>query len=448
MRRLPILIGLALSGLLAAFMPGRHTLAEVAVVQGPVTMGTASLWLQADQAGHARIEYWPEAQPGKSQHTRTVLLGVQQDYSAMLSLTDLMPGKRYHYRVVLDKPPVKEGQFSTLPAWLGSKRPFDFTVYFGSCAFLQDSNRDWGPPFGGEYEVFDHIAEQALANPLPSFMLWDGDTVYYREADYESPRGMNARQRSVRHHPALQKLFTALPHYAIWDDHDYGPNDSNRSFVLKETSLSLFKQYWANPSYGLPQQPGLFTDFSVSDADFFLLDDRYNRDHDRTADFPGKQLYGPDQLSWLKNALLASRARFKLIAGGSQFLNNLSKAEGWQHFPAERDSFLDWLANNRIDGVIFLSGDRHRTELLKIDRPGTYPLYELTCSPLTSQPRMAAEEAPNPERIAGTLVEQRNFCSMDFTGDDIDRNLTLRSFNSAGKKLWEINLSAESLKSP
>jgi alkaline phosphatase D len=448
MRRLLILIGLVLSGLLAAFLLGRPALAEFAVMQGPVTMRTASLWLQANHVGQARVEYWILAHGGKPQQTNPLPLNVQQDYSALLSLTDLLPGKTYRYRVLLDGTPVKEGHFTTLPAWRSSGRPFDFTVYFGSCAFLQDSTWDWGPSFGGEYEIFDHIAEQALANPLPSFMLWDGDTVYYREADYESPWGMNARQRSVRHHPALQKLLTALPHYAIWDDHDYGPNDSNRSFVLKETSLGLFKRYWANPSYGLLQQPGLFTDFSVSDADFFLLDDRFNRDHDRTADFPGKQLYGPDQLSWLKNVLLASRARFKLIVGGSQFLNDLSKWEGWQHFKDERQGFLDWLAQNRVDGVIFLSGDRHRTELLKIERPDTYPLYELTCSPLTSQPRKAAEETLNPRRVENTLTEQRNFCTLNFTGENIDRTVTLRSFNSAGKKLWEINLSAESLKSP
>ena len=35
---------------------------------------------------------------------------------------------------------------------------------------------------------------------------------------------------------------------------------------------------------------------------------------------------------------------------------------------------------------MFLSGDRHFTELLKVERPGTYPLYEFTSSPLTSRP--------------------------------------------------------------
>jgi alkaline phosphatase D len=442
MRRRLILIGLVLT----AFLPGHAASADLAVMQGPVTMHTASLWLQSSHAAQARVEYREGTHGGASRQSQQVRLDASQDYSAQFKLTGLLPGKTYRYRVLLDGAPAREGRFRTLPAWNSNKGPFDFTVYFGSCAFLP--NRGSSSRYGRKYQVFDHIAEQALANPLPSFMLWDGDTVYYRDADLATPAGMDARQRSVRHHPALQKLFAILPHYAIWDDHDYGPNDSDRSFALKETSLRLFKQYWANPSYGLPEQPGLFTHFSMADTEFFLLDDRYCRDNDRAADVPGKQLYGSDQLNWLENALLASHARFKFIVGGSQFLNDRSTWEGWQHFRKEREDFLDWLVAHHIDGVIFLSGDRHRTELLRIERPGTYPLHELTCSPLTSQPRKAAEETVNPRRVENTLTEQRNFCTLDLTGGDIDRELTLRAFDSTGRKLWEISLAAATLTSP
>ncbi|HYP67426.1 MAG TPA: alkaline phosphatase D family protein [Thiobacillaceae bacterium] len=447
MRRLLLLISMILSGGSASLLSCDTAHAELIVMQGPVTMRTASVWLQADEPGQARIEYRAERQGSQPQQTEPMNLAPKQDYSARLDLTNLSPGQTYLYRVLLDGRPARDGRFTTLPAWRSSRRPFDFTVYFGSCAFLQDSDWDRGPAYGGEYEIFDRIVAQAQGNPQPSLMLWGGDTVYYREADFESPWGMNARQRAVRHHPIVQKLLTALPHYAIWDDHDYGPNDSNRSFVFKDASLALFKRYWANPSYGLPGEPGIFTEFSMADADFFLLDDRWYRDHDRAADFSGKQLYGPEQLGWLKNALLASRARFKLIVGGSQFLNDRSRAEGWQHFPAERDAFLDWLIQNRINGVIFLSGDRHHTELLKVERPGTYPLYELTCSPLTSHPRQAGDEAANPQRLAGTLVEQRNFCTLEFGGERKERSLRLRSYDSAGKKLWEVSMAAEELRS-
>lgn len=35
--------------------------------------------------------------------------------------------------------------------------------------------------------------------------------------------------------------------------------------------------------------------------------------------------------------------------------------------------------------MFFLSGDIHYTHLTERERPGTYPLIELTCSPLTAR---------------------------------------------------------------
>jgi alkaline phosphatase D len=83
----------------------------------------------------------------------------------------------------------------------------------------------------------------------------------------------------------------------------------------------LYSSYTrANPSFGLPELPGIFTVVSYNDVDFFLLDDRTYRDSDRLVHTAAKSLYGAAQLRWLKNALLASSVGFKVIAGGSQFL--------------------------------------------------------------------------------------------------------------------------------
>ena len=65
----------------------------------------------------------------------------------------------------------------------------------------------------------------------------------------------------------------------------------------------------------------------------------------------------------------------------------------------------------RVDGVIFATGDRHFTELLRVERPGAYPLYEFTSSPLTSRPyeNPDSAERTNPDLVAGTLVGKRQF---------------------------------------
>ena len=294
--------------------------------------------------------------------------------------------------------------------------------------------------YGAGYEIFS-----AMAKRQAEMMLWLGDNLYFREADYSSRWGMAYRYRKDRSLPELQSLLQTGHHYAIWDDHDYGPNDSNSSFIFKDESLKLFKRYWANPSYGLPEVPGVFTKVTFNDADFFLLDDRYYRDNDFEQDSKEKAMFGQAQMKWLRNALLESTATFKIIATGGELLNEYGTKEGWKHFPDEKNAFLDWLYRSRIDGVLFLSGDRHLTALTRVQRKGAYPLYELTCSPLTSGPRSADKEKDRTNIVEGTLVGERNFCELEFNGKKTGRAITLKSFNSQGKLNWERTIALSEL---
>lgn len=457
---------------------------------GHVTSRTAAIWLQTDVPAEVEIEYWPTAWPQQRQRGPTLRVDAASDHVAHIRLVGLQPGTAYTYQLHLNGTPAPSGSklaFETQRPWHGRGTPADFTFHLGSCAFINDPAVDRpGHPYGGDYRIFQSIARQAAATPRSQFMLWLGDNVYLREADYDSPWGMNARYRHARSLPELQPLLAALSHYAVWDDHDYGPNDANRSFVFKDESLRLFRRYWANPSYGLEGLPGIFTTFSFQDADFFLLDNRFYRAADRTElakeeldlirearDWAlgqnpltrvlgrryfgtppallgeNKVMFGAEQLDWLKQALIQSRATFKFIAAGSQLMNDGHPFEGWHNFPAEREAFLIWLKRQNIPGVVFLSGDRHHTELLRREVKGLYPLYELTCSPLTSRAHSPqGKELNNPLRVKGTLVTQRNYCSIDVTGPTDERRLVLRSHDSDGRILWERVLRASELRRP
>jgi alkaline phosphatase D len=480
---------LVLACLMLVMAPADAGRISAGPMPGHATSRTASLWMQADGPGALRLEYWPQEQPDARRLSPVTPLQAEADFTAHVELVDLLPGTRYGYSVWLDDTrqlPDSALVFDTLPQEKRLPATADFTAYLGSCAFINDPAADRpGKAYGGGYEIFQSIASAADASSHPHFMLWLGDAVYFREADYASPWGMNARYRQARALPELQPLLRATRHYAIWDDHDYGPNNSNRGFVFKDASLELFQRYWANPGYGLKELPGVFTAFSYLDADFFLLDDRFFRAADSTAepsdDFDpikeakeilfgyntatriltkpfrdkeiawageNKSLFGPRQLDWLKQSLIQSTATFKIIASGSQLFNDANRHEGWQNFEREREGFLAWLAQQDIPGVVFLSGDRHHTELTRRERKGTYPIYELTCSPLTSSPRAPGQEEDNRQRVAGTLVSQRNYCSLDFSGPPKARLLTLRSHDSQGKPLWSHALTAAELRKP
>jgi alkaline phosphatase D len=100
--------------------------------------------------------------------------------------------------------------------------------------------------------------------------------------------------------------------------------------------------------------------------------------------------------------------------------------------------------------MIFLSGDRHFSELLQIERAGAYPLYEFTSSPLTSQPpaRLDPADRDNPDVVPGTLIAKRQFGLIRVSGPGNDRRLAFESYDGAGALLWKHDIRARELRFP
>ena len=156
-------------------------------------------------------------------------------------LPKLKMDMQYFYEIILNNKSVVFPyplSFRTKKLWEFRTDPPDFSFITGSCAYMNDPpyDRPVQPAYGQ-----DPIILRTMANTPSEFMLWLGDNLYYREADYSSVAGMNYRNSFNRAVPEMQPLLTSRPNYAIWDDHDFGPNDSHSSFELKEASLNLFK---------------------------------------------------------------------------------------------------------------------------------------------------------------------------------------------------------------
>jgi alkaline phosphatase D len=289
------------------------------------------------------------------------------------------------------------------------------------------------------------MARRMEEDALPHFMLWLGDNLYLRGpsttfgavAEYSSPAHMELRYREVRAQLQLRRLLAATHHYAIWDDHDYGANNDDKSFALKEHSLRLFRAYWPNAPMGTAELPGTFSRFVHQDAEFFLLDNRFHRDGEKVPPSPEKVMFGRPQMEWLRAGLAASKARFRIIAAGTQFLSDGASGEGWNSYPGERDPFLQWLAAEKIPGVVLLSGDRHSTTLMRLAREGASPVCEFSCSPLTSRIiPLSKGDLANPRLDRDTAVETQNFGTLEFSGRGAERRLVARCHDADGKLLW------------
>ncbi|MGH7453943.1 MAG: alkaline phosphatase D family protein, partial [bacterium] len=205
----------------------------------------------------------------------------------------------------------------------------------------------------------------------------------------------------------------------------------------------------ANPGYGIEGVPGVFMRFEWGDIEFFMLDDRYYRSPNRMTDTPDKVMFGEAQIQWLMEALVSSRAPFKIVASGNQMLNPMNPNEAFSNYRHEQQKLLQEIQTQKVSGVLFLSGDIHRTELMKITPTDFYPLYDFTSSSLTAGLNQSKRDLDNPARVPGTLFdESHNFGILRFDGPRTERRVTLECYDKDGKKRWQQQIAAKELRPP
>lgn len=421
-----------------------------AIIAGPmlglVELRTAQVWLQVSPAVKSVVaKVWKKGEINQSkQYPYTGAYGPEFN-RIKITFTALEPGTSYQYQFVIDGKTVAAatGEFTTQELWQWRRPAPDFSFLTGSCAYFNDPLYDRpGKPYGLDSSIFETMAKERNA----AFMLWLGDNWYTREADYFSEWGLNRRASKDRSTAALQPFLKAMPHYAIWDDHDYGPDDSDKSYWLKEASRNVFMNSWCNPSSGENGQ-GVYSKFTYNDADIFMLDDRWFRSNDATPDSINgqsnteKRMYGQQQMEWFKNALRSSNTnpniRVRIIATGSQVLNPVSPKDCFRHFSLEYKEMMDFLANEKINGVVFLTGDRHLSQIIKTERPGLYPLFDITSSALTSGgTKLLAVEKGHPAMVLG-IEGKQNYSRLTISGLGDNRKLLVEFLGVKGEELGE-----------
>jgi alkaline phosphatase D len=319
---------------------------------GAVTDGDARLWLRTDATRAVSVRVWPSDDPTAARVADWAYPRAEDDFAAVLELGCLSADTRYTYEVLVDGEPQFPGAFRTAPA-RGAAGAFHLA--FGSCA------KDDAQP------IFADILARG-----PDLFAFVGDNHYANSSDLDVLRWY---YRWSLERPERAALVAAVPTLATWDDHDFVGNNTWGDAPGKEQALRAFKEYWANPSYGLPEAPGVYFSHPRGDVDLFVLDDRYWRGVEGS-------LLGTVQHDWLVRALAESTATFKLVIDGSQW-SFTGAEDSWDEFPDERDALFQSIADLGVTGVALLSGDIHRSELRILDAPA-YDLPEITSSALAN----------------------------------------------------------------
>jgi alkaline phosphatase D len=426
-----------------AALQAQETMIQNGPMMGYIEMKEAAIWLQTTRPATVYIKYFPVNNKKEVHYSNRVVTTYDHALTAHLIADTLEPGTTYNYQLYIDGEKTRlpySTVFTTQQIWKWRTDAPDFKFAMGSGAYINETAYDRpGKPYGGGYEIYDHIAGMH-----PDFFLWLGDNIYLREPDWNTRAGIFHRYSHDRAIPQLQKLWAVTHHYAILDDHDFGPNDSDRSFWNKNETLNAFKLFWANPSYGVGDLNSATTFFSRSDCDFFLLDNRTFRSPDKRIEDNKSQL-GEEQLQWLFDNLVNSYGTFKFVVMGGQFLSNSGMFESYTNygFAAERQRIIDFIYKQKIKNVVFLTGDVHFSEVSVLRKKGQPVIWDITSSPLNSGVNTYGDEQPNSLRIPGSVIMERNFTLLEVTGKKGERALKVTYYGTHGDKLYQMEIKPE-----
>ncbi|MGE3610169.1 MAG: alkaline phosphatase D family protein [Bacteriovoracaceae bacterium] len=242
-----------------------------------------------------------------------------------------------------------------------------------------------------------------LSQKNPEYLLLIGDNVYADKKSKSSqtavtPEKLWKRYLDVRLSLPLFYQQKLIPTHALWDDHDYGIDNGGADYEYKAESKEIFDAFYAQDlSEEFIHGKGVGGLLSLGDFNFYFLDGRTFRSSLTT----GTQL-GIDQYQWLLTNIKEEKTP-SFIIKGDQFFGGYHTKDSYEgKHPREFTDFVLDLKNTEAP-FIFLSGDRHMSEIMQFPRSlFGRPSFEITSSPMHSQLKYETDLV-NPWRVVAEL---------------------------------------------
>ncbi len=356
--------------------------ATPAILSGPIinmsSPHSAAIWVRTRDAAQVAAIGVPAESPGTFIQSSPAESTDQSDHTVTLHLNGLRADTIYTYWITINGRPTPLKR--TLRTFPEQDSPSVFSIAFGGCS-------DYVPP---NLRIY-----QTIASRSPLAFLTLGDNAYI-----DGPTNPNLQRFSyarLQADPHFNRLTSTVSTSAVWDDHDFSTDNSwggPDPFVpaWKPMVWQIFEQNWITPNAARPAgTPGVWQEISVGNVDLFLLDSRYYRVDPNS---PHASMLGAQQEAWLLQGLASSKATFKIIASPVLWsTTTVPSSDTWDGYPEERQRIFDWIRTQRIDGVILISSDRHRSDVWQIPQPSAYDLFEFESGRLTND--MPHAEAPD-----------------------------------------------------
>jgi alkaline phosphatase D len=260
-------------------------------------------------------------------------------------------------------------------------------------------------------------ALQSYAEAQPDLSLWVGDNIYVDTQD--DPQAIFEGYQRLAAQPGFAALRATGYHLATWDDHDYGDNDENRHYVLKDAGRAAFTGFWGEAGVPADPQDGVYSarlfETHGKRLHVIMLDVRWNRDEPGT----GRDILGERQWQWLAGQLVVE-ADLTLIVSGSQILlPEETGSETWDNYAGATERLFNLVRRSAKQGVVFITGDQHYAEVARSRGALDYDAIELQFSGVNQI------EAPerNPYRVSPVNRSRNSMALIDIQWEDDEHNL-------------------------
>lgn len=413
-------------------------------VVGALTNTSVKFYIKTNTAGTVNFQInTADTFTGIAIQTVNTNSGINQNHK-IFEIDDLSANTTYYYQFSgTNNSVLKDGKFKTAPN-NGESGHYKFA--FGACNKYILESGNWVDSI---YSAIDNQQPDLFINLgdwyYPDFTDNIPTDNNFFSANPVSIEDSYAVRYGSTHFKAFAKKY---PIAYVYDDHDYVNNNASKNtasyvdanvgnITIQEVSfppntrsniIAGYHNFF--PAYELPDTSnGIYQKINYGNIDFFLLDTRSNRSsvtEPLYKDSNNNWVFNPDsnhtilgetQMQWLKDELQNSTATWKVIGSGvvfnagyqfyldsllalansNPFLEPLaglaaSLVDSWVGYPKDQLELLNFVDENALSNVIFVSGDSHTGA---IDNGENAGLPELMAASLSQDNSGLASEMAN-----------------------------------------------------
>lgn len=333
------------------------------------------------------------------------------DGIAKLTITGLLSDTEYTYQIQIDgELRGILGRFRTI----SSNTNVSFTIAMSGDAVTASAN----PSFNRILSIFPH----------PLMFIHLGDLHYENIATNNIALFHAAYDKVLASDPQAQ-LYRNIPTVYVWDDHDFGANNSDGTSPSKPAAAAAYRS--RVPHYPLEESVSIYHSFDVGRVRFIVTDQRSAASPNTDTDGPNKTMLGTTQKTWFKNLLQNSPNKLIVWVCPRHFTNNSTpNADNWGGFATERTEIGTHVATHCPGRVIVLSADAH---VLGIDNGTNRTFGGASFPTFQVAPLDQTTDTPSATFSEGSFINVGQYGTMeieDLGGSNI--TVTWRGFDTTG----------------